>query len=66
MQAQYWHDPLQEELYVNHGIFLPVINNENGYNETYKQNMLSLKNFAMIKFVNDTVVIPRESEVSSI
>ena len=32
-------------------------------NQTYKDNILSLENFAMIKFLNDTVVQPRESEV---
>ena len=64
MQAQYWHDPIQEQFYADHNIFLPGINNEVYVNSTYKENMLSLQNFAMIKFLNDTVVQPRESEVS--
>jgi len=62
VQAQYWHDPLHEDLYKKNGVFLPVINNENTVNQTYKENMLSLQNFVMVKFMNDTVVIPRESE----
>ena len=64
VQAQYWHDPIQEEFYAEHSIFLPNINNELAVNQTYKDNILSLQNFAMIKFLNDTVVQPRESEVS--
>uniref|UniRef100_A0A7S4HJU5 Palmitoyl-protein thioesterase 1 n=1 Tax=Vannella robusta TaxID=1487602 RepID=A0A7S4HJU5_9EUKA len=62
VQAQYWHDPIQEQFYADHNIFLPGINNEVYVNSTYKENMLSLQNFAMIKFLNDTVVQPRESE----
>ena len=33
-------------------------------NVTYKTNLMKLKNFVMIKFNNDSVVQPRESEVS--
>jgi len=62
VQAQYWHDPLQEDLYKTKGIFMPAINNYGSYNQTYKDNLLSLQNFAMVQFMNDTVVIPRESE----
>jgi len=62
VQAQYWHDPIQEEFYATNNIFLPGINNELQVNQTYKDNILSLENFAMIKFLNDTVVQPRESE----
>ena len=62
VQAQYWHDPLNEELYRENNIFLPNINNDGTFNQTYKDNMLSLENFVMVQFMNDTVVIPRESE----
>eukprot|EP01095_Lingulamoeba_sp_RSL-Kostka_P003400 TRINITY_DN14389_c0_g1_i1.p1 TRINITY_DN14389_c0_g1~~TRINITY_DN14389_c0_g1_i1.p1 ORF type:complete len:307 (-),score=111.74 TRINITY_DN14389_c0_g1_i1:221-1141(-) len=62
VQAQYWQDPLNEEKYREKNRFLPIINNDGHYNATYKENMLKLKNFVMVKFLNDTVVIPRESE----
>jgi len=62
VQAQYWHDPINTVDYVQKNIFLPKINNQ-GYNFTsYKQNILSLDNFVMVKFLNDTMVIPSESE----
>jgi Ulp1 family protease len=67
VQAQYWHDPLQEELYLSHNVFLPDINNEDGsFNQTYKDNLVSLQNFVMVQFLNDTVVIPRQSEVRDV
>ncbi|MCL4143845.1 UNVERIFIED_CONTAM: hypothetical protein GTU68_050742, partial [Idotea baltica] len=62
VQAQYWHDPLDEAMYRNLSIFLADINNENGVNETYKANLLSLENFVMVKFLQDSMVIPIESE----
>lgn len=32
-----------------------------GINEEYRTNMLALKNFVLVKFLNDTTVIPNES-----
>lgn len=62
VQAQYWQDPWQEDVYRKDNKFLPDINNDGSFNAQYKQNMLSLKNFVMVKFLNDTVVQPVESE----
>eukprot|EP01089_Gocevia_fonbrunei_P014355 TRINITY_DN3919_c0_g2_i2.p1 TRINITY_DN3919_c0_g2~~TRINITY_DN3919_c0_g2_i2.p1 ORF type:complete len:299 (-),score=47.10 TRINITY_DN3919_c0_g2_i2:3-899(-) len=63
VQAQYWHDPLAEAEYVNDCIFLPDINNERSpKNETYKKNLSSLNKFVMVKFTEDEMVQPRESE----
>lgn len=62
VQAQYWQDPFNHEKYVSCDHFLPDINNDGSFNATYKDNLLSLKNFAMVKFYNDTVVQPVESE----
>lgn len=60
--AQYWHDPLQRDLYVNKSLFLADVNNERAYkNETYKENLQKLRNFVMVMFENDTVVDPKES-----
>lgn len=62
IQAQYWHDPYAEETYRKKSIFLADINNENDINESYKLNLLKLKNLVLVKFLNDTVVVPKESE----
>lgn len=62
VQAQYWHDPLQEEEYKEKSLFLADINNEKVRNQTYKENLKKLENFIMIKFAEDSMVDPRESE----
>jgi palmitoyl-protein thioesterase len=62
VQAEYWHDPLNEEEYSNHSVFLADINNERVKNKTYIKNLLNLKNFVMVKFNNDTIVEPVETE----
>ncbi|GAM19389.1 hypothetical protein SAMD00019534_025640 [Acytostelium subglobosum LB1] len=63
VQAQYWQDPLDEAEYLAKSQFLADINNaRSSKNETYKKNFISLNHFVMVKFLNDTMVIPRESE----
>ncbi|MBN3305868.1 PPT1 thioesterase, partial [Amia calva] len=62
VQAQYWHDPLNEELYRNHSLFLADINQERVMNETYKKNLQSLNKLVLVKFLKDSMVDPRESE----
>ncbi|XP_077599144.1 palmitoyl-protein thioesterase 1 isoform X2 [Stigmatopora nigra] len=62
VQAQYWHDPLNDDLYKNHSLFLADINQERVVNETYKENLQLLDKFVMVKFLQDTVVDPLESE----
>ncbi|XP_069688070.1 palmitoyl-protein thioesterase 1 [Periplaneta americana] len=62
VQAEYWHDPLNEEEYRKYSIFLADINNENMKNITYIKNLSKLKNFVMVKFNNDTIVAPKETE----
>jgi len=63
VQAEYWHDPFNEEDYLSDCIFLPDINNEgSSKNSTYKQNLESLNTFVMTKFTEDTMVQPIESE----
>ena len=61
-QAEYWHDPLNEKEYKAKSIFLADINNENVKNETYKTNLKKLNNFVFIKFSEDKMVEPKESE----
>ena len=62
-QAEYWHDPLHEQEYRQVSVFLADINNENKVNATYKANLAKLQNFVMVKFLQDTMVQPKESEV---
>lgn len=62
VQAEYWHDPLQEDEYRKSSVFLADINQEVVFNQTYKDNLLKLKNLVLVKFNQDGMVVPRESE----
>uniref|UniRef100_A0A3B3D4C1 Palmitoyl-protein thioesterase 1 n=1 Tax=Oryzias melastigma TaxID=30732 RepID=A0A3B3D4C1_ORYME len=62
VQAQYWHDPLNDNLYKKHSVFLADINQERTVNETYKKNLQQLEKFVMVKFLQDSVVDPVDSE----
>ncbi|XP_072303309.1 palmitoyl-protein thioesterase 1 [Eucyclogobius newberryi] len=62
VQAQYWHDPLNDDLYKNHSLFLADINQERVLNETYKKNLQRLEKFVMVKFLQDSVVDPVDTE----
>uniref|UniRef100_A0A6Q2WWW0 Palmitoyl-protein thioesterase 1 n=1 Tax=Esox lucius TaxID=8010 RepID=A0A6Q2WWW0_ESOLU len=62
VQAQYWHDPLNDDLYKKHSLFLADINQERVVNETYKKNLQMLDKFVMVKFLQDTVVDPVDTE----
>lgn len=62
VQAEYWHDPANLEEYKKASVFLADINQERTTNPTYKQNLMKLKNFVMVKFLRDSMVQPRESE----
>merc|ERR1712141_902715 len=43
VQAEYWHDPLDEKTYRAKSLFLAEINNDKDTkNETYKENLLNL------------------------
>ncbi|KAJ7304356.1 hypothetical protein JRQ81_011907 [Phrynocephalus forsythii] len=62
VQAQYWHDPLNEEEYRKNSVFLADINQERCINKTYKTNLMSLKKFVMVRFLKDSMVDPPASE----
>lgn len=62
VQAQYWHDPLNEEKYRKHSKFLADINQEVTINPDYKNNLMKVSNITFIMFDKDTMVIPKESE----
>jgi palmitoyl-protein thioesterase len=60
--AQYWKDPLNYEEYLEKATLLPDLNNERAVkNETYRQNMLSLKNLVLVYGSADTVIRPQQS-----
>ncbi|GAB5592947.1 hypothetical protein Unana1_07847 [Umbelopsis nana] len=63
IQAQYYKDPQNYEVYLEKNIFLPDINNEYPIrkNKTYKANLLSLNKLVLIKFAEDETVRPAES-----
>jgi len=63
VQAQYWHDPLHFDTYVEKSRFIAEINNEKAEkNASYAENLARLENFVMILHESDTMVEPRESE----
>ena len=62
VQAQFWHDSLNEENYRKHSKFIADINQEVSVNPTYKQNLMRISNITFIMFNKDTMVIPKESE----
>jgi palmitoyl-protein thioesterase len=63
-QSNYWHDSLDENLYLSKCKFLPDINNaKSTKNSAYKQRLLTLRNFVMVMFLNDQMVQPRESSL---
>ena len=63
VQAQYWHDPRTASAYEKDNVFLPGINNAGSLkNETYKARLLKINKLVLVKFLNDTIVVPRDSE----
>ncbi|XP_033645194.1 palmitoyl-protein thioesterase 1-like [Asterias rubens] len=62
VQAEYWHDPLNEDEYRNKSVYLAVTNQEKKVNMAYKVNLQKLKKFVMVMFTEDTMVQPKESE----
>jgi len=63
IQAQYFKDPMDYKTYLEKNIYIADINNERPQkNSTYKSNLIKLNNFVMIKWLNDTVVVPKDSE----
>ncbi|KAJ3225327.1 hypothetical protein HK099_006972 [Clydaea vesicula] len=61
VQAQYFKDPHQIEKYLEFNIFLPIYNQELTANMLYSTNMKVLKNFVMIQFEEDNMIVPKES-----
>ncbi|XP_011167607.1 palmitoyl-protein thioesterase 1 [Solenopsis invicta] len=62
IQASYWHDPLQEDEYRKKNLFIAEINNEIINNTEYKNNLQKLQALVLVKFENDSMVEPVETE----
>uniref|UniRef100_A0A8D8UP94 Palmitoyl-protein thioesterase 1 n=1 Tax=Cacopsylla melanoneura TaxID=428564 RepID=A0A8D8UP94_9HEMI len=62
VQAEYWHDPMNEAEYSAGSVFLADINNEKNNNTTYRDNLLRLRKLVLIKFEDDSMVLPKDSE----
>jgi palmitoyl-protein thioesterase len=62
VQAQYYRDPTKFREYLEKNPFLPDVNNERETkNENYKRNILRLERLVLIRFSEDTVVVPKDS-----
>jgi len=62
VQAQYFKDPHNLELYLANNIFLPDINNEHSDKKAeYANNLASLQRLVLYRFAEDTTVVPRDS-----
>jgi len=62
VQAQYFKDPAQYPNYLKFNPFLPDVNNELELkNEVYKANLMALERLVLIRFTEDTTVVPRDS-----
>ena len=60
--AQYWHDPFNHTHFLNGSIYLADINNERAEKrEEYRENLLLLENFVMVRWRDETTIIPAAS-----
>jgi len=62
VQAEYWHDSINEDAYKSKSVFLADINCEMEKKSIYRDNLLKLANFVLVLFTEDTMVEPKESE----
>ncbi|KAL7411819.1 Alpha/Beta hydrolase protein [Mrakia frigida] len=62
VQAQYWRDPNHLDAYLEKNTFLPLINNElpspTSKNTTYASNLSSLSKLVLLRFTNESTVVP--------
>ena len=60
--AQYWHDPFNHTDFLNGSIYLADINNEReAKTDEYRENLLRLENFVMVRWRDETTIIPAAS-----
>ena len=61
--ADYWKDVSDKDKYLKSSRWLADINNEKDTkNQTYADNMKSLKEYVLVEALNDTMVVPHVSE----
>lgn len=65
MQAQYWHDAHSPQHYRRGSTFIAEINNDvphpSDRNESYAENLARLDKLVLVRFNNDSMVVPRAS-----
>ncbi|KAJ3305392.1 hypothetical protein HDV03_001486 [Kappamyces sp. JEL0829] len=64
VQAQYFKDPNNLDAYYSSNIFLPELNQEGPYVDSspeYRRRLQTLNKLALIRFTNDTMIVPRDS-----
>ena len=60
--AQYWHDPFNRTAFITGSTYLADINNERDEkNESYRSNLVKLENMVLVKWTDDTTIIPNTS-----
>jgi len=60
--AQYWHDPFNRTGFLAGSHYLADINNEReGKNDDYRNSLLSLDNLVLVKWTEETTIIPAVS-----
>ncbi|CAE6214677.1 unnamed protein product [Arabidopsis arenosa] len=59
----YFKNPMDMKRYLENSKYLPKLSNEipNQRNSTYKDRFTSLHNLVLVKFQNDTIIIPNDS-----
>jgi palmitoyl-protein thioesterase len=61
--ASYFRDPTQLDTYYKYSIFLPYLNNEVDFNQTYKDRMVAVNAAMFGMFTEDTVIDPPETAI---
>ncbi|CBY11072.1 unnamed protein product [Oikopleura dioica] len=65
VQAQYWHDSINFDLHLRNSQFIAPVNNyvREGIakNETFKENLIKIEKFVMVKAEREKTVLPRDS-----
>ena len=60
--AGYFKSIRRNKEYLEHCSFLPYLNNQKDFSQQYKDRMINLKFLVAIKYLQDEVVYPNESE----
>jgi palmitoyl-protein thioesterase len=62
IQAQYYKDIHQLDVYMAKNVFLPDINNEHAHKlSEYAERLVSLERLVLVQFANDTMIVPKET-----